>query len=250
MRPGLPDIEIDSTIFRPATFIELSMDNLTRALIIGAILVIIVLVRFSLRMAGGIDQRSRDSVVPDGCGRRSLFAGAPPSTPWSWRDSSSLSVTWWTTRSSMSRISCGACASTARQGSDKSTARIILDASLEVRSAIVHATMIVVLAVDAGILHGRTVGRVLRTPGSCLSHCDAGFHGRGSDGHTGPKPYSAETCRHLAPRASPLVPFLKRIYGSVLSRLIQHPRATFATALVFVVAGIGVWPFLGHVPAS
>ena len=37
--PGLPGIEIDSTIFRPATFIELSIDNLTHALLIGCVLV-------------------------------------------------------------------------------------------------------------------------------------------------------------------------------------------------------------------
>ena len=30
LRPGLPGIEIDTTIFRPATFIEQSIDNLTR----------------------------------------------------------------------------------------------------------------------------------------------------------------------------------------------------------------------------
>src|SRR5262245_14914640 len=31
LRPGLRDVEIDSTIFRPATFIEMSLGNLTRA---------------------------------------------------------------------------------------------------------------------------------------------------------------------------------------------------------------------------
>ena len=30
MQPGLPGIEVDTTIFRPATFIEQSIDNLTR----------------------------------------------------------------------------------------------------------------------------------------------------------------------------------------------------------------------------
>ena len=46
LRPGLPGMEIDTTIFRPATFIELSIDNLTTALIIGAFLVILVLGAF------------------------------------------------------------------------------------------------------------------------------------------------------------------------------------------------------------
>src|SRR5436309_1757683 len=46
LRPGLPDVEIDSTIFRPATFIELSLHNLTMAMLIGALLLIVVLVAF------------------------------------------------------------------------------------------------------------------------------------------------------------------------------------------------------------
>ncbi|MBC7032517.1 hypothetical protein G6O48_26765, partial [Salmonella enterica subsp. enterica serovar Enteritidis] len=47
LRPGLKDVEIDSTIFRPATFIERSIGNLTEALWIGCILVAAVLVLFT-----------------------------------------------------------------------------------------------------------------------------------------------------------------------------------------------------------
>src|SRR5512144_2867968 len=46
LRPGLPGVEIDHTIFRPATFIEMAMDNLAWALAIGALLVIFVLGAF------------------------------------------------------------------------------------------------------------------------------------------------------------------------------------------------------------
>src|SRR5215213_1584828 len=46
LKPGLPGIAIDSTIFRPATFIQMSIDNLTTALIIGSILVVLILVAF------------------------------------------------------------------------------------------------------------------------------------------------------------------------------------------------------------
>ena len=46
MRPGLAGVEMDTTIFRPATFIEASIDNLTQALIIASILVVLVLVVF------------------------------------------------------------------------------------------------------------------------------------------------------------------------------------------------------------
>jgi Cu/Ag efflux pump CusA len=46
LRPGLTGIEIDSEIFRPATFIEMSVDNLTKALLIGVVLVVVVLFAF------------------------------------------------------------------------------------------------------------------------------------------------------------------------------------------------------------
>lgn len=46
LQPGLKDVEIDPTIFRPATFIERSIDNLTSALLTGCALVVIVLILF------------------------------------------------------------------------------------------------------------------------------------------------------------------------------------------------------------
>ena len=47
LKPGLKDVAIDSTIFRPATFIERSIGNLTEALWIGCLLVAIVLIVFT-----------------------------------------------------------------------------------------------------------------------------------------------------------------------------------------------------------
>ena len=46
LRPGLPDVEIDAAIFRPATFVEMAIDNLTTSLIIAAVLVVLVLMAF------------------------------------------------------------------------------------------------------------------------------------------------------------------------------------------------------------
>jgi Cu/Ag efflux pump CusA len=46
LRPGLPGIEIDAEIFRPATFIEASIDNLSTALLVGCLLLILVLGAF------------------------------------------------------------------------------------------------------------------------------------------------------------------------------------------------------------
>jgi Cu/Ag efflux pump CusA len=46
-------------------------------------------------------------------------------------------------------------------------------------------------------------------------------------------------------RESPLVPWLKRHYAAVLERVIKGPRVAYATCFVILVAGVGVWPFLG-----
>ncbi|MCI0333973.1 MAG: efflux RND transporter permease subunit, partial [Planctomycetes bacterium] len=46
LRPGLPGVEIDSTIFRPATYIETAIDKLTLSLLIGCVLLIVVLFAF------------------------------------------------------------------------------------------------------------------------------------------------------------------------------------------------------------
>jgi hypothetical protein len=46
LQPGLPDLEIDTTIFRPATFIETSLKNLSTTLLIGCLLMILMLFLF------------------------------------------------------------------------------------------------------------------------------------------------------------------------------------------------------------
>src|SRR5262249_44410341 len=46
LQPGLKDVRMDPAIFRPATFIERSLDSLSKAMLVGCVLVIIVLVAF------------------------------------------------------------------------------------------------------------------------------------------------------------------------------------------------------------
>ena len=46
MKPGLTGIDIDTTVFRPANYIELATGNLTTVLLIGAGLLLLVLILF------------------------------------------------------------------------------------------------------------------------------------------------------------------------------------------------------------
>ncbi|MDQ3007742.1 MAG: efflux RND transporter permease subunit, partial [Chloroflexota bacterium] len=43
LQPGLPGVQFDASIFRPATFIEMAIANVSQALVIGAILLVLVL---------------------------------------------------------------------------------------------------------------------------------------------------------------------------------------------------------------
>ena len=150
MRPGLPDVDIDSTIFRPATYIETSIDKLTMSLMIGCVLLVMVLFAFlyewrvalisciamPLSLVGGRagavlhgrhDQR-------DDSGRLRHRAG---------RHRRRCDHRYRKRRPPLAR-------SSRKQGrgkSLKSMARIILEASLEVRGAIVYATLIEVFAI-------------------------------------------------------------------------------------------------------
>src|SRR5206468_3128963 len=141
LKPGLPGIEIDAHIFRPATFIELALHNLTTALLIGCLLVIVVLGAFLVEWRAALI-----SVVAIPL---SLTAGAL------------VLYARGTTINTMVLagfvIAVGVVVDDAiidienivrrlrqhrREGSTRSTASVILEASLEVRSAIVYATLI------------------------------------------------------------------------------------------------------------
>lgn len=46
MQPGLPGVQIDTSLYRPASFIETTMNNLTRTVLIAALLIVLVVFAF------------------------------------------------------------------------------------------------------------------------------------------------------------------------------------------------------------
>ena len=243
LRPGLPGVEIDSTIFRPATFIEASMHNLTLALIIGSLLVVLILGAFLFEWRVALISVIAIPLSLVAAGVVLYLMGATINTMvlagfvvalGSVVDDAIIDVENVARRLRQHRLA----------GSAKSTARVILEASLEVRPAIWQATLIIALAVTPVFFMGGLAGAFFEplalafilamlasmvvaltvTPALCLVLLNRAA---------------------IEKHESPLVPWLKRRYGAILSRVIRDPRATFAAALVIVVAGIGVWPFLG-----
>ena len=243
LKPGLPGVEIDSTIFRPATFIELSMDNLTRTLIIGSVLVILVLGAFLFEWRVALISIIAIPLSLVAAGLVLHYMGATINTMvlagfivalGSVVDDAIIDVENIVRRLRQHRAA----------GDAKSTARVILDASLEVRPAIWHATVIIALAVMPVFFMGGLAGSFFEplalafilamlasmvvaltvTPALCLILLERTGGGQ---------------------RESPLVPWLKRHYGRILARVIDAPRATVVGALVVVAAGAVVLPMLG-----
>ena len=141
LRPGLPGIEMDSTIFRPADFIQVALDNLTRALILGCVLVMLVLGAFLFEwrtalisliaiplslLAGGVVLYLYGSTI-----NTMILAGFVIAIGVV-VDDAIIDVENIVRRLRQHR----------QEGSARSTASIILEASLEVRQAIIHATVI------------------------------------------------------------------------------------------------------------
>jgi CzcA family heavy metal efflux pump len=244
MAPGLPDVEIDAKIFRPATFIELSMHNLTVALILGAVLVIFILGAFLFEWRVALISVIAIPLSLVAAGLVLYFMGVTINTMvlagfvvalGSVVDDAIIDVENVVRRLRQARAA----------GSTKSTARIILEASLEVRPAIWHATVIIVLAVAPVFFMGGLAGAFFEplalafllamlasmvvaltvTPALCLL-----LLGRGK----------------VEMRESPLVPWLKRHYTRMLTRTVDRPRATFVAIAAVVAAGFAVLPFLGN----
>jgi CzcA family heavy metal efflux pump len=243
LKPGLPGVDIDTTIFRPATFIELSMNNLETALLLGGVLVILVLGAFLFEWRVAVISVIAIPLSLVAAGAVLYHLGATVNTMvlagfvvalGSVVDDAVIDVENIVRRMRQAR----------REGSTRSTARIILEASLEVRPAIFHATVIIVLAVMPVFFMSGLAGAFFTplalafilamlasmvvaltvTPALCLLLLN-----------------NAAIERH----ESPLVPWLKRRYMALLSHVIGKPATTYATAAVVVIAGLAVIPFLG-----
>ena len=244
MRPGLQGIEIDTTIFRPATFIETSISNLTESLLIGAVLVVIVLLFFLYEWRVALISAT---IIP-----LSLMAallvlnlrGVP------------INVM---TLAGLA-IAIGAVVDDAivdvenvvrrlrrlrQEGSKQSTASIVMEASLEVRGAIIYASLIEIMALMPVFFLEGLSGAFFRP--LATAYVVAGLV----------SPLIALTVTPAliyillsnAPidhHPSPVIPFLHRIYDRVLGRSLRTPAISYGTASAIVVAGIAIFPFLGQ----
>jgi CzcA family heavy metal efflux pump len=243
MGPGLPGIEVDTSIFRPATFIEQSIENLTTAMLLGIGLVVLIIVAFLFEWRTALISLIAIPLslvaavlVLDLTGATlnvMVLAGLVVAIGVV-VDDAIIDVENIVRRLRQARAT----------GSTQSTFGIVLDASVEVRTAITYATLINVVAVvpvlfleglsgsffrplvlsyGLAVLVSMVVALTL-TPALCLLLLSRG---------------------RLDGRESPVMRGLKRAYAALLLPLIRRPWPAVAATLVLLLGGSVAVPTLG-----
>jgi CzcA family heavy metal efflux pump len=244
MRPGLAGIEIDTAIFRPATFVETAITNLTTSLLIGALLVVLVLFLFlwewrtALISATIIPLSMMAAVLVLNAFGTSInvmvLAGLAIAIG-AIVDDAIVDVENIVRRLRLNR----------REGGTQSTASIVLESSVEVRNAIVFAGLIeaavllpvffteglvgsffrplahtYVLAVLASMAIALTV-----TPALALILLSGAS---------------------LERREPPFTTWLQQRYEGLLARIVRTPRPAYGAVGGVALAGLIAWPFMGQ----
>jgi len=244
LRPGLQGIEIDTEIFRPATFIESALENLTRALLLGSLLVVLVLILFLFEwrtalismiaipmslMAAAIVLHLRGTTI-----NTMVLAGLIISVGVV-VDDAIIDVENIVRRLRQHR----------REGSPKSTASIVLESSLEVRSAIIYATLIDVVAVtpvffvqglSGAFFQPLVISYGLAVLASLVVALTL----------TPALAYILLRNARIERHESPIAERLRNGYQSLLSRIVVTPRPAYLAVGSILVAGALVFPQLGQ----
>ena len=245
MQQGTPDVHFDSTIFRPATFVDDAISNLSQALLLGFVFVVIVIVLFlsewrvalialltiplSLMAAVLVLMAFGTTINTMILAGLSIALGELV-------DDAIIDVENILRRFRLARAS----------GSTEPAHSIILNASLEVRSSIVYATIISVVAVTPiFLLQGLTAAffRPLVTAYG-LSIIASMLVALTVTPALTLLLLRGETVSKR--RESRLVFKMRDGYVGVLSRIVSRPAAVFAGCAVVILTGALLVPQLGQ----
>jgi CzcA family heavy metal efflux pump len=244
MKPGLTGMDIDTTIFRPATFIEDALRNLSESLLIGAALVLVVLLLFlwdwrialisatiiPLTMVITMLILSMMGTTINVMVLAGLAIGIGGVV-----DDAIVDVENIVRRLRQHRAA----------GSTLPTATIIMDASVEVRNAIIYASAIEMTALLPVFFMEGLAGAFFQP--LAQSYVIAMIV----------SPLVALTVTPAliliflsnAPvrdSLSPVIPWLHRTYNAVLGRSLKTPRLAYASTALLLVAGGIIVPRLGQ----
>jgi CzcA family heavy metal efflux pump len=242
MRPGLSGIDFDTSIYRPASSIEQSTDNLTLALILAAVLLVLAFAAFLFRWRTAVVSLA---VIPlsvitaalvlqalDKSMNAMVLAGLVAALVVV-IDDAIVDVENIARRLGRHRA----------EGSDRSTASVILEASLEVRGPLVYATLLVVLATLPLFFLESVSGAFF--PEIALAFLLALAASMAVALTVTPALSALLLAKAPPQRESPLVRRLEHGYERALERVLGNPRAAYLALGAVVLAGIATAPFLG-----
>ena len=242
LQPGLPGVQFDSSIFRPATFIEMAVANLSQALVIGAILMVFVLgifmygwrpalislVAIMTSLAAALTVLYLQGTTLNAMVLAGLVIALGPLV-----DEAIVDV-----ENIMQRLR-----QNREQGGLMSARRVIHAASAEMRGTLFLATLISVLAAFPLLFLAGIFGQIFRV--MVLSYMLAVFIAMVTALVIAPAlSLIFLSGKRLQLRKSPLVARLQRSYQRMLARRVNGTGLAYVAIAGLIVAGIATAPFL------
>jgi CzcA family heavy metal efflux pump len=241
MAPGLAGVELDTGVYRPASFIDTAIENLTLALIVGGLLLALVLGAFFFRLRTALIALVTIPV--------SLVAAAL--VLWQLGTTMNAIILVGLIAALVFLIDDGVVGveNVARRlrehgqkANGKSTAAVILDATLESRGVTTYATLVIALALlPVFFLNGLAGSFFPDLAGAFLLALLASM--------VVAMTITPALAILLLPRVSferesPVVGWLRRGYSSALAWVVHRPRWAYVAAGAFVVAACVSVPFM------
>lgn len=244
LSPGLRGITVDSHIFRQATFIHTAISNLGFAVLIGCVLVVFVLLAFLFEWRAAFVSLL---AIPLSLGAAGIVLDAEGATINTMVlagfavavgvvvDDAIIDMENIVRRLRLWRA----------QGKRTTPLRLLLAASLEVRTAILYATLINIVAVLPVVFVGGLTGSFFQP--LALSYALAVLASMFVALTVTPAlAMILMPSARLKPQDPPLIGRLKRIYTRLLTPVLRKPRWAMAAVPVAIVAGLLVLPNLGQ----
>lgn len=243
MSAGLQGVDIDTTLFRPANYIEQVTANLSRTLLFGAVLALAVLLLFLWNWRTALIAALTVPMALVAATYVLYLRGATFNTMVLAGLAIALGVVIDDVVTDVDNIS-RRLRRHRQAGGENGTASIIAQACLEMRSPIIYATLILLLAALPIFFIGGLAGEFFQplavsyllallaslvvalivTPALAMALLGNAPFGR---------------------RVSPLGSGLQRAYRGMLSRTVGAPYAALIAALIFIAAGAAMLPLLG-----
>jgi CzcA family heavy metal efflux pump len=244
MQPGLPGIHINTHIFRQANFIHTAIHNLTFAVVLGCILVVFVLIAFLFQWRAAFVSLL---AIPLSLGAAAIVLDAEGTTINTMILAGfgvAVGVVVDDAIIDMENI-VRRLRSWRAMGRRTTPLHLLLAASLEVRTAILYATLINIVAVLPVVFVGGLTGSFFQP--LAVAYALAVLASMAVALTVTPAlAMILMPSARLNPRDPPLIGVCKRAYRAVLGPAVRRPIAAMLTVVAAIAAGVMVLPRLGQ----